>query len=74
MTTVLLADDQEIIRSGLRMVLESQGVRVLAEAANGAEAVELTRRLRPDVVLMDIRMPVVNGIAATTKIVRERLP
>ena len=74
MTTVLLADDQEIIRSGLRMVLESQGVRVVAEAANGAEAVELTRRLRPDVVLMDIRMPVVNGIAATTKIVRERLP
>jgi DNA-binding NarL/FixJ family response regulator len=73
-TTVLLADDQEIIRSGLRMVLESQGVRVVAEAANGAEAVELTRRLRPDVVLMDIRMPVVNGIAATATIVRERMP
>jgi DNA-binding NarL/FixJ family response regulator len=46
----------------------------VAEAANGAEAVELTRRLRPDVVLMDIRMPVVNGIAATATIVRERMP
>jgi DNA-binding NarL/FixJ family response regulator len=74
MTTVLLADDQAIIRSGLRMVLEAQGIRVVGEAANGAEAVELTRRLRPDVVLMDIRMPVVNGIAATATIARERLP
>jgi DNA-binding NarL/FixJ family response regulator len=74
MTTVLIADDQEIIRSGLRMVLESQGIGVVAEAANGVEAVEQTRRLRPDVVLMDIRMPVVNGIAATATIVRERLP
>ena len=74
MTTVILADDQQIIRSGLRMVLEANGIHVVGEAANGAEAVELTRRLRPDVVLMDIRMPVVNGIAATTTIVRERLP
>jgi DNA-binding NarL/FixJ family response regulator len=74
MTTVLLADDQEIIRSGLRMVLEAQGIGVVGEAANGAEAVERTRRLRPDVVLMDIRMPVVNGIAATASIVREHLP
>ncbi|MEP6649202.1 MAG: response regulator transcription factor [Lapillicoccus sp.] len=74
MTSVLIADDQEIIRSGLRMVLESQGINVLGEAANGAEAVDGARRLRPDVVLMDIRMPVVNGIAATATIVRERLP
>jgi DNA-binding NarL/FixJ family response regulator len=73
-TTVLIADDQEIIRSGLRMILESQGIRVVGEAANGVEAVDEARRLRPDVVLMDIRMPVVNGIAATATIVRERLP
>ena len=61
MTSVVIADDQEIIRSGLRMVLESQGIDVIGEAANGVEAVEAARRLRPDVVLMDIRMPVVNG-------------
>jgi DNA-binding NarL/FixJ family response regulator len=73
-TSVVIADDQEIIRSGLRMVLESKGIRVVGEAANGLEAVEAARRLRPDVVLMDIRMPVVNGIVATTTIVRERLP
>ena len=74
MTSVVIADDQEIIRSGLRMVLESQGIDVIGEAANGVEAVEAARRLRPDVVLMDIRMPVVNGIAATVTIVREQLP
>jgi DNA-binding NarL/FixJ family response regulator len=73
-TTVVIADDQEIIRSGLRMVVEAQGIDVVGEAANGVEAVDATRRLRPDVVLMDIRMPVVNGIAATATIVRERLP
>ena len=74
MTSVVVADDQAIIRSGLRMVLESKGIRVTGEAANGAEAVDAARRLRPDVVLMDIRMPVVNGIVATASIVRERLP
>ena len=74
MTSVVIADDQEIIRSGLRMVLESQGIDVIGEAANGVEAVDAARRLRPDVVLMDIRMPVVNGIAATMTIVREQLP
>jgi len=73
-TSVVIADDQEIIRSGLRMVLESQGIDVIGEAANGVEAVDAARRLRPDVVLMDIRMPVVNGIAATMTIVREQLP
>ena len=74
MTSVVIADDQEIIRSGLRMELESQGIDVIGEAANGVEAVEAARRLRPEVVLMDIRMPVVNGIAATVTIVREQLP
>jgi DNA-binding NarL/FixJ family response regulator len=73
-TSVVIADDQEIIRSGLRMVLESHGIQVVGEAANGVEAVDTARRLRPDVVLMDIRMPVVNGIVATATIVREQLP
>jgi DNA-binding NarL/FixJ family response regulator len=73
-TSVVIADDQEIIRSGLRMVLESQGIDVIGEAANGVQAVDAARRLRPDVILMDIRMPVVNGIAATVTIVREQLP
>jgi DNA-binding NarL/FixJ family response regulator len=73
-TSVVIADDQEIIRSGLRMVLEVQGIDVVGEAANGVQAIDAARRLRPDVVLMDIRMPVVNGIAATATIVRERLP
>jgi DNA-binding NarL/FixJ family response regulator len=73
-TSVVIADDQEIIRSGLRMVLEALGIDVVGEAANGVQAIDAARRLRPDVVLMDIRMPVVNGIAATATIVRERLP
>jgi DNA-binding NarL/FixJ family response regulator len=73
-TSVVIADDQEIIRSGLRMVLEALGIDVVGEAANGIQAIDAARRLRPDVVLMDIRMPVVNGIAATATIVRERLP
>jgi len=73
-TSVVIADDQEIIRSGLRMVLEALGIDVIGEAANGIQAIDAARRLRPDVVLMDIRMPVVNGIAATATIVRERLP
>ena len=74
MTSVVIADDQEIIRSWLRMVLEALGIDVVGEAANGVQAIDAARRLRPDVVLMDIRMPVVNGIAATATIVRERLP
>ncbi|GGC18380.1 response regulator [Cellulomonas carbonis] len=62
---VLLADDQELVRTGLRVLLESQGLEVVAEAADGREAVELARRLRPDVCLLDIRMPVLDGVAAT---------
>lgn len=62
---VLVADDQSIVRSGLRMVLEAQGIDVIAEAANGREAVDLARRLRPDVCLMDIRMPDLDGLEAT---------
>jgi DNA-binding NarL/FixJ family response regulator len=69
-TSVLVADDQELVRSGLRMVLEAHGIEVLGEAAHGREAVALTRALRPDVVLMDVRMPVMDGIAATAELVR----
>jgi DNA-binding NarL/FixJ family response regulator len=61
---LLLADDQELIRSGLRMVLEANGFEVVAEAADGREAVAHGVRLRPDVALIDIRMPVMDGIAA----------
>ena len=74
MTTVVLADDQEMIRVGLRVMLETRGVEVLAEAAHGREAIAMVRRHRPDVVLMDVRMPVLDGIAATETIVTEGLP
>ncbi len=63
---VLVADDQEIVRTGLRMILDAQpGIDVVAEARDGAEAVALARRLRPDVCLLDIRMPGMNGLEAT---------
>jgi DNA-binding NarL/FixJ family response regulator len=63
---VVVADDQEIVRTGLTMILNAQpGIEVIGEAANGQRAVELARHLRPDVCLFDIRMPGVDGIAAT---------
>ena len=68
MTSVVLADDQDLVRSGLRALLEARAVEVLAEAANGREAVATARALRPDVLVMDIRMPVMDGIAATREI------
>jgi DNA-binding NarL/FixJ family response regulator len=67
--SVLLADDQPLLRRGFRMILEAeQGLTVAGEAGDGAEAVELARRVRPDVVLMDIRMPGTDGIEATRRI------
>jgi DNA-binding NarL/FixJ family response regulator len=65
-TTVLLVDDQSLVRGGLRLILETEpDLQVVGEAGDGAEAVRLAVELRPDVVLMDIRMPVLDGIAAT---------
>jgi DNA-binding NarL/FixJ family response regulator len=65
---VLVADDQELVRAGFRLILEASGFIVVGEAPDGAAAVELAALHRPDVVLMDIRMPVLDGIAATRQL------
>ena len=71
MIRVLLADDQALVRGGLAMIVDAQpDMEVVAEAADGAAAVDLARRHTPDVVLMDIRMPGVDGIEATRRLVR----
>jgi len=72
---VLLVDDQPLLRTGFRMVLGGEpDLDVVGEAGDGAEGVDLARRLLPDVVLMDIRMPRMDGVAATRAIVAARLP
>ena len=69
MTTVLIVDDQELVRTGLRTILEHQeGIEVVGEASDGRQAVEAARRLLPDVVLMDVQMPVMDGVAATREL------
>jgi DNA-binding NarL/FixJ family response regulator len=72
---VLLADDQGLVRAGFRKILESEpGIEVVAEASDGEEAVAAARRFEPDVVLMDVRMPRLDGIAATRLITSAGLP
>ncbi|CCH80195.1 Uncharacterized transcriptional regulatory protein yxjL [Nostocoides japonicum T1-X7] len=75
MIRVLVADDQELVRTGFRVILEAEGdIEVVAEASNGAEAVRLAALVEPAVVLMDIRMPELDGLAATEQILRRPDP
>jgi DNA-binding NarL/FixJ family response regulator len=73
-TSVLLADDQALVRGGFKLILDAQDdLEVVGEADDGRTAIERARELRPDVVLMDVRMPVLDGIAATRTVVGEQL-
>jgi DNA-binding NarL/FixJ family response regulator len=75
MITCLIADDQAMVREGFGALLSAQdGITVVGLAADGAQAVDLAGRTRPDVVLMDVRMPVMDGLAATRELVRRTVP
>jgi DNA-binding NarL/FixJ family response regulator len=71
---VVIADDQALVRAGFRMILTADGIDVVAEAETGAEAVDAVRRTRPDVVLLDIRMPTMDGIEAARRILTGDAP
>jgi DNA-binding NarL/FixJ family response regulator len=74
-TTLVIVDDQGMVRAGFRSLLDDEpDLEVVGEAANGEEALDVVRRLRPDVTLMDIRMPVLDGLAATRALVEEGVP
>ena len=72
-TTVVIAEDEALIRLDLREMLEEEGYAVVGEAGDGERAVELAQQLRPDLVLLDVRMPLLDGISAAEKIVAERI-